>query len=453
MKSTMKSTPLRICIVTLLTMLCFLFPATTNGVAADERDRKIEELERMLKELAEQVRELKEERAAERAAVLENQETINSLTSQVDELGESWVLDSESWVNKFTLGGYGELHANFGEGDEPDVFDIHRVVIFLGYEFNDWIKFNSETEMEHAFVSEDSGGELIFEQAYLDFSLSDHVNVRAGRVLTPMGIVNQKHEPPSFNGVERPSFAKNIIPSTWSSDGIGVFGSIMPGLTYEAYVVNGLEGDEFSSTSGIRGGRNNERPSLHEPAFTGRLDYFPFATREAPYGQVLRLGASTYIGGLDNGNKGKNPGVDGDIAIYSADFEYTISKFDFRGAVAYEEIGGARDLSAATGETIASDIFGWYLEGAYRIWPDAWKTGKLKRSDAVVFVRYDDFDTQYKVPSGLPKDPAGDRNEWTFGVNFYLLPNLVVKADYQVRDDDTTTDLDDLFNLGVGWQF
>jgi len=449
----MKSTLLRICVAALLGMLWFAVPAVAYGDAAGASDKKIEELERALRELAEQVRQLKEERAAERAAVLENQETINSLTSQVDELGEFWVLDSESWVNKFTLGGYGEMHANFGEGKSPDQFDIHRLVIFLGYDFNDWIKFRSETEIEHAFVSKDTGGELLFEQAYLDFLLSDHVNVRVGRVLTPLGIVNQKHEPPSFNGVERPSFAKNIIPSTWSSDGIGVFGSIMPGLTYEAYVVNGLEGDEFSSTSGIRGGRNSERPSLHEPAFTGRLDYFPFATREVAYGQALRLGVSTYIGGLDNGNEGKNPGVDGDIAVYSADFEYTISKFDFRGVVAYEEIGGARDFSAATGETIASDIFGWYLEGAYHIWPDTWKKGKLKRSDAVFFVRYDDFDTQYKVPSGLPKDPAGDRNEWTFGVNFYLLPNLVVKADYQIRDDDTTTDLDDLFNLGVGWQF
>jgi hypothetical protein len=449
----MRSTPVIVLIVAILIALSFPFLAMADGFTPDERDEKIEQLERMLKELAGQVSDLKEERAAERTAVMNNQETISQLTSQVDELeddlSDSWALDSEAWVNKFTLGGYADVHANFGEGNSSDQFDIHRLVLFLGYDFNDWIKLSTETEIEHGFVSEDSGGELVIEQAYLDFLLSDAVNIRAGRVLTPLGIINTKHEPPSFNGVERPSFAKYIIPSTWSSDGIGVFGSIAPGLTYEAYIVGGLDGSEFSAKNGIRGGRIKERPSLHEPAITGRLDYFPFVAHGGPYGQMLRLGASAYHGGLDNGNKGSNPDINGDISIYSADFEYSVARFDFRGAVAFEQIDGAREIGNGTAE----EIFGWYLEGAYHFMPDSWKQGKLAKSDAVAFVRYDDFDTQYKMPSGVAKNPAGDREEWTFGVNFYLQPNLVVKADYQIRDDDTSDDLADLFNIGIGWQF
>ena len=445
----MRSKPLIVLIVAGLIALSFSPRANADDTAPDARDKKIEQLERTLKDLAEQVKQLKEEGAAEQVAVMENQETITRLSSQVDELSDSWVADSEAWVNKFTIGGYADVHANFGESDAPDLFDIHRLVLALGYDFNDWIKFSSEIEIEHAFVSEDSGGELVLEQAYLDFLLSDHANIRAGRILTPLGIINSKHEPPSFNGVERPSFAKYIIPSTWSSDGVGLFGSIMPGLTYEAYLVAGLDGSGFSAKDGIRGGRNKERPSLHEPAFAGRLDFYPLVMRDAAYGQMLRLGASTYYGGLDNGNKGKNPDINGDIGIFSADFEYSISKFDFRGAVAFEKIDGAREIGNGTAE----EIFGWYLEGAYHFWPEAWKTGKLKKSDAVAFVRYDDFDTQYKMPSGVAKNPAGDRSEWTFGVNFYLLPNLVLKTDFQIRDDDTSADLEHLFNLGVGWQF
>ncbi len=444
----------RIFAVALSILLLVCVPARADDAAGDERDKKIERLERALQELSEQVKELKRERAAERTVILETQDTIDDLSVKMDDLGEaSWGAPrEESWVDRFTLGGYGDVHANFGEGSAPDLFDIHRIIIYLGYDFNDWISFNSETELEHALV-EDDNGKVLFEQLFLDFLLSDPVNIRLGRVLMPLGIVNQKHEPPSFNGVERPLFAKNIIPSTWFSDGIGVFGSLTPSVTYEAYVVAGLEGDGFGSSDGIRGGRNAERPSLHEPAFAGRVDYFPLAMREPLYGQVLRLGASTYFGGLDNGNKGKNPGVDGDIAVFSADFEYTISKFDFRGAIAYEDIDDARGLSAVTGETIADTIFGWYLEGAYHFMPDSWKKGKLARSDAVAFVRFDSADTQHDVPSGLTKDPSGDREEWTFGVNFYLLPNLVIKADYQIRDDASSDDLPDLFNLGVGWQF
>ncbi|MBI5118587.1 hypothetical protein HZA56_19130 [Candidatus Poribacteria bacterium] len=422
--------------------------AMAEEEAGDSRDTRIEELERAVRELVEQVWALKEEHEAEKAAAKEEYETLTHLSAQVEEMGTSPLLDSESWVNKFTLGGYGEAHANFEEGPSGDQFDIHRAVLYLGYDFSDWIKFHSETEIEHALVSSESDGELLFEQIYLDFLLSDPLNVRVGRVLTPLGIINKKHEPPTFYGVERPSFDRVIIPTTWSSDGVGIFGSLTPSLKYEAYVVGGLDGSGFNDLNGIRGGRIEERASLHEPAFTARLDYYPFALREVGYGQALRLGASTYAGGLDNGNEGDDPGVDGDIQIYSGDFEYTISRFDFRGVTAFENIDGAREI----GNGAAEEIFGWYLEGGYHFWPEAWKKGKLAKSDAVAFVRYDDFDTQYDMPSGVERNPDGDRNEWTVGMSFYFLPNLVFKADYQFRDSEGD-DPGDAFNLGLGWQF
>jgi hypothetical protein len=414
----------------------------------DASEKRIQELERMLKELAEEVRSLKEERALEKVIAEEDHAAITELSAKVDEIGDAQSFDPDSWVNKLTIGGYGELHANFNEGSSGDQFDIHRLVLSLGYDFNDWIKFRSEMEIEHGIVSDGDGGELVIEQAYLDFLLSDSINVHAGRILTPLGIVNQKHEPPSFYGVERPSFAKYIIPTTWSSDGVGAFGSLTPSLKYQAYVVGGLDGSGFEDLDGIRGGRIKERPSLNDVAFTGRFDYYPFAQRDVGLGQWLRLGVSTYLGGLDNGNEGKDSGIDGDIAIYSADFEYTVSKFDFRGAIAFEDIDGAREIGNGT----ASEIFGWYLEGAYRFWPESWKKGKLERSDAAVFARFDSFDTQYDMPSGVERNPNGDREEWTIGLNFYPIPNLVLKTDYQFRDS-AGEDLGDAFNIGLGFQF
>ena len=47
-------------------------------------------------------------------------------------------------------------------------------------------------------------GELELEQAYLDFLLNPAFNFRAGMLLVPVGIINERHEPPSFYGVERP---------------------------------------------------------------------------------------------------------------------------------------------------------------------------------------------------------------------------------------------------------
>ena len=440
--------------ILVLTVGVLMFAGTAWGGTASEeqangRETRIEELEDTVRQLIDEIQILKEDVKDEKELREKHQEEQLELIDQVEQINESPVLDAASWLNKFTFGGYGEMHANFGEGSTADQFDIHRFVLYLGYDFNDWIKFHSETEIEHAYVSSDSGGEVSIEQAYVDFLISDAFNIRAGRVLTPVGIVNKKHEPPTFNGVERPSFAKYIVPTTWSSDGIGLFGSLTPSLRYEAYVVGGLDGSKFDATNGIRKGRIKERPGLHDPAFTGRLDYYPFAERAVAYGQTLRVGVSTYAGGIDNGNSGKNPDISGDIQVYSADFEYTISKLDLRGAVAHETIDGAR----AIGGGAASEIFGWYFEAGCHVWPAGWKTGKLADSDAVFFVRYDDFDTQYRMPAGVADDPAGDRDEWTVGVNFYLAPNFVVKADYQIRDDASSGDLDDLVNFGVGWQF
>ena len=393
------------------------------------------------------------EPVATRQEVKELKQTVDDLAAEVERLKESDSKKSppeglDSAFGKLRFGGYGEMHANFIQGSESDQADLHRLVLYLGYDFTDWIRFHSETEIEHAYVS-DGDGEISLEQAYVDFLLTGKFNVRAGRILTPIGIINKKHEPPTFNGVERPAFATNIIPTTWASDGVGIFGSLCESLTYEAYVVGGLDGSMFTATSGIRNGRIKERPSLNEPAVTGRLDYYPCPAIQDDSDQSLRLGASGYFGGLDNGDQGSNPGIDGEIGITSADFEYSVCKCDFRGAIAHINIDGARQI----GGNVAEVIFGWYLEGAYHWLPEHWKTGKLAKADATVFLRLDKYDTQYEMPSGVSKNRAGDRTDWVFGTNFYLTPNIVLKADYEVRDDDSTSDPDDRFNLGVGWAF
>ena len=434
--------------------LAFFFGSLENSMAetnksTETRDRKVEALEHAVEKLTREIEILKREREAEKLIIEKQEEDISGRKYQIGKTNQENLLNESSWINRFNLGGYGEIHANFNVGDDKDLFDIHRLVLYLGYDFNEWIKFHSELEIEHAFVSDDSDGEIGLEQAYVDFLLSESFNVRFGRILTPLGIINQRHEPPSFNGVERPSFDKYIIPSTWSSDGLGVFGAFAPGVKYEAYVVGGLDGSQFDSKNGIRGGRIKDRPSLSDPALTARLDFHPFVYHSAKYDQRLRLGVSGYFGGLDNGPNGSNPDIDGDIQIYSGDFDYSVMDLDLRGVVAFEKIDGAEEKGNGT----ASEIFGWYLEAGYHFFPDTLKKGLLEKADATLFVRYDDYDTQYNMPESVPKNPAGDRNEWTFGLSFHPIPNFVIKTDYQIRKDGTTEDLDDLFNLGIGWQF
>ncbi len=431
-------------------LIILLGSATTAVASSDElaaMRKELEQLKKQVQKFENEIDRLKEDKKKDDEIPIKNKQEIQEIREDVTKLNESQKLDLSDTLGKIKLGGYGEIHGNFTEGSESDKADFHRLVLYLGYDFADWIKFHSETELEHAFVHDDDG-EISLEQAHLDFLFSDNFNIRAGRILTPIGIINKTHEPPTFNGVERPNFAKYIIPTTWSSDGIGLFGSLSPSLNYEAYVVAGLDGDSFSS-SGIRGGRIKSEQSFNEFAFTGRLDYRPFEEVLSNSDQSLRLGLSGYFGGLDNTDGGGGSGKDGEIAMPSADFEYSISKFDFRGVIANANIDGARDF----GGGVAEEMFGWYLEGAYHFWPDEWKTGKLEKSDATVFVRYEEYDTQHEMPSGIAEDKSKDRDELTFGTNFYLTPNFVIKADYQILDDDSGTDRDDLFNLGVGWMF
>ncbi|MHC4777571.1 MAG: hypothetical protein ACYTFG_03220 [Planctomycetota bacterium] len=303
--------------------------------------------------------------------------------------------------------------------------------------------------MEHAFVQKSSGGELSLEQAHTDLLLADPVNVRIGRFLTPVGITNRAHEPPSFNGVERPAFDKYILPTTWSSDGLGVFGEPVPGVAYEAYVGGGLDGSKFEDMDGIRKGRIKERPSYHEPAVMARVDLFPFTLLGAGFQGKLRLGLSAYGGGVDNGNKGADPGMDGTIALVAGDFELTAWILGFRGAMAHMNISGARQI----GNGAATRLFGWTLEGNIRVLPGAWKKGVLAKSEVTLFFRIDRVNTQYDMPTGFARNRAAERSYLTGGLTVHLTPQFVIKADIQKVEDRTGAERDLSINLGVGWQF
>jgi len=127
-----------------------------------------------------------------------------------------------------TLGGYGEVHyANRTGPDTPGIVDLKRFVVYLAHAFNDQIAFRSELEVEDAKLEgAQPGGEVALEQAYLDYRLSDALTVRTGLVLPPVGIINETHEPPTFNGVDRPGFDHDVIPTTWREIGVGAVGRV-----------------------------------------------------------------------------------------------------------------------------------------------------------------------------------------------------------------------------------
>lgn len=131
-----------------------------------------------------------------------------------------------------TVGGYGDVqYTNASGPDTPGEVNVKRFVIYLAHSFNDRISLHSELEVEDAKVeSSDPTGEIEVEQVFLDYRLTDWLTLRTGLVLIPVGIINETHEPPTFNGVARPSFDQDVIPTTWREIGIGATGTIPEGL-------------------------------------------------------------------------------------------------------------------------------------------------------------------------------------------------------------------------------
>ena len=174
------------------------------------------------------------------------------------------------------------------------------------------IRFVGELEVEHALVEGlEEAGELELEQAYLDFLLSPAFNIRAGMMLVPVGIINERHEPPVFYGVERPFVDTVIIPTTWFEAGVGVHGELGSGWRYRVLVMAPLDAAEFSAAKGIREGarRVPRRTSAISPR-PAALEYLgirgPHAGRELLDRQESSFTPARSIRAVDVG-RGRRP--------------------------------------------------------------------------------------------------------------------------------------------------
>jgi hypothetical protein len=346
-----------------------------------------------------------------------------------------------------TIGGYGEVHYTNPTGpDTPGEVNVARFVVYLAHTFSERIAFRSELELEDAKVEGGSpGGEVALEQLYLDYTLSPAATIRAGLVLPPIGIVNEVHEPPTFNGVERPAFDHDVIPSTWRDIGVGLVGALpgSSGLNYRVYLLNGLVASGFSAEEGIRGGRQEGREATFaNPSLTGRLEW-------ARPG--LRVGGSFWYGGSSAQDPALGTGTfDNAVALVSADARYDVGPFMFRGVVANVSIADAEAINAVYGGQVGSRIAGGYVEGAYNLL-SAIAPESAQRLNA--FIRHERYNTQAGVPAGLTRDDALARRITTLGLAYKPVYNVAIKGDYQLRRNRAGVGEDEQLALGVGYQF
>ena len=373
--------------------------------------------------------------ALAQSALAVSDEEFNELKEQFNLLAEQVEENSVSTsTSKTTLGGYGELHYNNlsnGQGTEKKVLDLHRFVLFVNHEFNDDIRFFSELEVEHALTGTNDPGEVGIEQAFVQFDLSDNTNVNAGVFLIPVGIINERHEPPTFYGVERNPVEKYIIPTTWAEGGAMLSGHYSSGFSYDAAISSGLD-----SGTDIRAGRQKvAKANASNLAATGRVKYTGTPG--------LELSATMQY--QDDMTQDTSDDV-GSAIMAEAHARWNIADFTLTALYANWDIDVTATATNADDQA-KDNQSGGYLEASYKFTP-AWG----------VFVRQNEWDNGGFVTSG-----STSKSQTDIGINYWPHENVVIKADYQMQSDFQKFDSDsgatetiagfDGFNLGIGYQF
>ncbi|MCF8243339.1 MAG: hypothetical protein K9J16_18335 [Melioribacteraceae bacterium] len=324
------------------------------------------------------------------------------------------------------VGAYGELHLNSVKPENAQTksnLDFHRFVVFLSHSFSEKWSFKSEVELEHNFVN-DGQGELELEQAYVNYHYANYFGLQFGVVLPSVGLLNEFHEPPLFLSVERPDYHSKIIPTTWFGNGAAVYG-YYEGFDYKLTVMEGLDGNKFDYSSGIRSGRmKGYKSDASRMLYNARVDYIGFSG--------LRAGASFSY------NNAKTDSVSIPLSLIEFHAQYKANNlvlvFEY-GNISY----GEGDLKASRG---------FYGDIGYDV-------GKLAgwESQLIPFFRYTQYNTAADTEQGGSIEEVYSYAKWMIGVSFLPLENIVFKMDYSINSRELDDFKTSQFNLGVGYMF
>ncbi len=356
--------------------------------------------------------------------------------------------------DRLTVGGYAQIDYNqpisngaYSNGN----LDVHRMVLMFGYKFNKKVQFISEVEFEHV-------KEVYVEQAFLQYEITPWLKFRGGLMLIPMGIINEYHEPSTFNGVERPNLDKYIVPTTWREIGAG-FAGVFPtaALSYQLYVVNGFKGYDgdpyLSGANGFRSGRQKGAKSfMSSPNLTFKVNYFGISG--------LQLGLSAYTGntqstlynGIDKSDSESIALADSSVVgltMLGMDARYNLGGLHLRGQFNYGWVSNSASYNEFTGSDLGSSLGGWYGEVSY----DLFHGAEQFESGLIPFVRFEQYNTHASVEPNTSLNPSYNRSDLTVGLGWRMARGAMLKADYQVFNKKGESDSKQQFNMGVAVWF
>ena len=444
----MKKTTLAFCIAALFTAA-----GVNSSAYADEAEllQRLDKLGNEIEALKAELKRIKEEKEREKSAQLTAPAPIAPAQAQVaaaPQPGLTMPGLSSFASGQTTLFGYGEINYNRPLRDSSKTqADVRRFVLGVGHRFNEKTELAAELENEHAIASSGDKGEMAVEQLYIDHRPIDNLTIRGGLFLVPLGLINERHEPPTFYGVERNFVETAIIPTTWREGGVLLRGHSDSGLQWDAGISTGFDLSKWNAASGE--GRESPLGSIHQElslakardlSILGAINW-----RGTP---GLNLGGGFFTGKAAQGTPGfAAPAAR--ITLVEAHAKWTPGAWDISALYAKGTISNTEALNltfVGNPTLVPKEFWGAYGQVAYKLWSQ----GDYSLSP---FIRYERFNTAAKfadIGAGLTPEAAATESVITTGASFRLHPNVVLKADYQKFKVDN---LRDRFNLGLGFMF
>ena len=393
--------------------------------------------------------------------------------------------------NRLSVGGYGEVaysrnfysdsgnrysSASLHKNDPSHGrFDIPHAVVYLGYDFGKGWTMGSEIEFEHGgagsaieYEAEESiefeqeqerGGEVELEQFWIQKSFGRFLNIRAGHIVVPFGLTNAYHEPLNFFTVYRPEGENTILPCTWHQTGVSLWGHLGD-FRYELQMVAGLDAYQFSRDGWISGGTTKpfEFEVANKYGFLARFDNYTIPG--------LRLGISGYYGqSMHNAvphdmEKGTGKNIKGNIYLGSFDFTYNDHNWVARGNIDYGYVSDAAKISSMvkpgvqyvkpyqTNQNFGAHAMATSIEVGYDIFSQIEKTRAAKQK-LFLFGHFEYYDSFIGSVKGYTK-----KKIYAGGINYYPMPQICVKAEYNYRAFDKKYGYNNepALNIGVAYQ-
>jgi hypothetical protein len=416
--------------------------------------KQIDVLQKMIENLAKQLQNVPDNVDARlRQAARRDQDLANA----VDDLRERQDADRRwgpllpatlkelflpSEPNETPLSIYGGLwgqYRKFEASPGAGLFEFEEFDLWVLLRLNDWILV--ETELGF------SPGGVEIGQAQIDFLVNDWLTVEAGRLRVPIGYFNMNQHPGWINKLpDFPLMFRQVSPADFSLNGVEVSGGFYLGCSpvkveYNLYAANGLGFPQlppaFTDLADLAALQETSTQVNDAMAYGGRIGLR--VPEWGVYGGISSFTNTPYH--FDTAPK---------LALWGADAGWHYGDWDvrFECAEMYEN-----------GPGLITPIMrrGLYAQVAYR--PYEAPCRLLANMEGVFrygATNFSGIDPADLDPGAFPNpiDVPVDRQQFTFGINYYFYPSCLLKLAYEVNVERKGVDLNDnVFYAQVAWGF